>query len=67
MIIVTILLLALLIGTLGFWDAVQAILGAVGVLILFVATLLAVIATASAIYLGRTRRRLMDRSRWRDH
>lgn len=66
MIIVAILLLALLIGTLGFWDAMQAILGAVGVLILFVATLLAVIATASAIYLRRTRRRLMERSRWRD-
>lgn len=44
--ILLILILALLVGTLGFWDAIGAILGAVGIVILFwlLIGLLAVVA-----------------------
>jgi len=50
--IVLIILLAILIGTVGFWDALGAILGAVALLVLFW-ILVAVTVLIAAIWLIR--------------
>lgn len=50
--ILLILLLALLIGTVGFWDAIGAILGAVALLVLFW-VLLGITVVLAAVWLFR--------------
>lgn len=53
--IILILLLAILIGTLGFWDAIGAILGAVALLVLFWILLAATIILGVIWFIRRVR------------
>lgn len=55
--ILLILLIAILIAQIGFWDTIGAILGAAGVLVLFVLIAVAAVAVAGYLILGRLRRR----------
>jgi uncharacterized membrane protein len=56
--ILLILLIAILIAQIGFWDTLGAILGAVGVLVLFVLILAAAVAVAGYMVYRQLRRRL---------
>ena len=51
-----ILLIAILIAQIGFWNTLGAILGAVGVLVLFVVILAAAIAVAGYLVFRRVQR-----------
>jgi NADH:ubiquinone oxidoreductase subunit K len=53
-----ILLLAILIAQIGFWDTLGAVLGAIGVIILFLLIAAAAVAVAVYIAMQRFRRRL---------
>jgi uncharacterized membrane protein len=55
--ILLILLIAILIAQIGFWDTLGAILGALGVVILFVLILAATVALAGYMGYRRLRRR----------
>jgi hypothetical protein len=55
--ILLILLIAILIAQIGFWDTLGAILGAIGVLILFILILAAAVALAGYMAYRRVRRR----------
>jgi hypothetical protein len=56
--ILLILLIAILIAQIGFWDTLGAVLGAVGVLVLFVLILAAAVAVAGYMAYRQLRRRL---------
>ena len=56
--ILLIVLVAILIAQIGFWDTLGAILGAVGVLVLFVLILAAALAVAGYLVLRRVQRRI---------
>lgn len=60
--VIVILLVAAMIASFGFWDTVQAILGAVGAIILFVALAIAVVAASFAWVANRARRGFGRRS-----
>lgn len=55
--IVILLLLAALVATFGFWDTVQGILGAIGILILVVLLFAALAAVLVAMLWSRAKRR----------
>ncbi|MDX6805081.1 hypothetical protein [Terrihabitans rhizophilus] len=55
--ILIIIILAIMVGQIGFWDTFQSVLGAVGVIILFFALLAALAAAAVAYFYNRVRRR----------
>lgn len=55
------LLLVALVATYGFWDTLQAILGAIGVIILLWVILVAALGAIGAWLFGRSRRRLGGR------
>ncbi len=59
--ILIILLLAALVATYGFWDTLQAILGAIGVIILLWLIFVAVLAAIGAWLFRRSRRRFTGR------
>lgn len=59
--IIVLLILAALVATFGFWDTVQGILGAIGVVILLVALLAALVAALGAMLWRRGKRRLSGR------
>ena len=50
-------LLAVVIAHIGFWDTLQAIFGAIGVVILFVLIVLGLIAAVGAWFYAKVRRR----------
>ncbi len=52
-----IVLIAILIAQIGFWDTLGAILGAVGVLVLFVLIFAAALAVAGYLVFRRVQRR----------
>ncbi len=56
--IILILLLALLIGQVGFWDALAAILGAAAMIALFAVLAVAAVLLGAYILLRRLRRRV---------
>jgi hypothetical protein len=56
-IIVIIIILAILVAQIGFWDTFSAVLGGVAVLVLFVLLLIALAATAAMLVLRRFRSR----------
>ena len=51
------ILLIVLIANVGFWDTFQAVLGAIGVIILFWLILLGLIAAVGAWFYARVKRR----------
>jgi hypothetical protein len=55
--ILILILLIVLIANVGFWDTLQAIFGAIGVIILFWLILLGLIAAVGAWLYARVRRR----------
>ena len=59
--IILLLILAALVATFGFWDTVQGILGAIGVLILTGLLFAALIAAIVAMVWRRGKRRLTGR------
>jgi membrane protein YdbS with pleckstrin-like domain len=52
------LLLVLLIAQIGFWDTLDALLGAAAMVILFILLAVAAVGVASYVVLSRVRRRL---------
>lgn len=56
--VIVILLVAAMIASFGFWDTVQAILGAVGAIILLVALAIAAVAATFTWLANRARRGL---------
>lgn len=56
--ILLILLIAILVAQIGFWDTLGAVIGAAGVLLLFVFITAAALAVAGYLVLRRFRRRL---------
>lgn len=56
--IIIVLILAALVATFGFWDTVQGILGAIGVVILVVILIGALIAVFAMMLWRRGKRRL---------
>lgn len=59
--IIILLILAALVATFGFWDTVQGILGAIGVLILLTVLVGALIAASGALLWRRGRRKWPER------
>jgi uncharacterized membrane protein YkvI len=59
--LVIFILIVVLIATFGFWDTVQAVLGAIGLIILFIVLFAALIACIAYWLVGRTRRRIAGR------
>src|SRR5690606_37347073 len=59
--IIILLILAALVATFGFWDTVQGILGAIGVVILMIVLFAALIAAVATMMWRRGKRRLFDR------
>ena len=59
--IIILLILAALVATFGFWDTVQGILGAIGVVILLVVLFAALLAAIGALLWRRAKRRLSSR------
>lgn len=59
--IIILLILAALVATFGFWDTVQGILGAIGILILVVVLFAALIAVLGSVLWRRGKRRLSGR------
>lgn len=54
--IIILLLLAVLVATFGFWDTVQGILGAIGVVILVILLIAGLLAAVGALMWRRARR-----------
>jgi hypothetical protein len=55
--ILILILLVVLIANVGFWDTLQAIFGAIGVVILFFAILAGFVAAVAAYLYAKVRRR----------
>jgi hypothetical protein len=55
--ILIIIILAIMIGQIGFWDTFQSVLGAIGVIILFFALLAGLAAAIIAYFYNKVRRR----------
>ncbi len=55
--ILLIILLAILIAQVGFWDAIGAVLGAFAMVALFVVVLIGAVVVAGAMFLRRATRR----------
>ncbi|MEF2552093.1 hypothetical protein VQ042_12085 [Aurantimonas sp. A2-1-M11] len=55
--ILLIVLIAILIAQIGFWDTFGALLGAVAMLVLFVVVAIGAVLVAGALLMRRTRRR----------
>ncbi len=55
--ILIIVLLAIAIAQIGFWDTLQAIFGAIGIIILFWVIVAALAASVAAYFYSRVRRR----------
>ncbi len=53
--ILLLILLAILVAQIGFWDTLGALLGAVGVVVLFVLILIAAVAVAGYLLFRRVR------------
>ena len=59
--IIILLILAALVATFGFWDTVQGILGAIGVMILMAALIVSLLAALGMMLMRRGRNRLSRR------
>jgi chromate transport protein ChrA len=59
--IIIVLILAALVATFGFWDTVQGILGAIGVVILIVVLIAGLVAAFAMMLWNRGKRRLTGR------
>lgn len=59
--IIIVLILAALVATFGFWDTVQGILGAIGVLILLFVLIVGLVAAVGSMLWRRSKRRLSGR------
>ena len=55
--ILILVLLAILIANVGFWDTLQAVFGAIGVIILFLAIVAGLVAAVAAHLYAKVRRR----------
>jgi uncharacterized membrane protein YkvI len=55
--VIVILLIAAMVASFGFWDTIQAILGAVGAIILFIALAIGVVAATFAWLANRAKRK----------
>lgn len=59
--IILLLILAALVATFGFWDTLQGILGAIGIVILLILLIAALVAAAGTLLWRRGKRRFSGR------